>query len=255
MGFALARAVAKVINPKEIILSAKTLSEAEERANILGSDFGSISDVAKNAEFIFLGVKPQNLEEVKSEIKDELNGRNDAFCLVSMLAGVSVSKLEASFGKDKRILRIMPNTPVSVGKGMILLTYNEGGAEHKEEFKALLKASGEIDEISEKLIDAGTAISGCGPAFCYMFLDALADGGVALGIPKEKALFYAINTLLGASMLALSGEESPSELKDRVTSPGGSTIAGVKALEEASFRAAVMNAVIKAAERTKELGN
>ncbi len=255
MGFALAKAVAKEISPKEIILSAKTLSEAEERAKELTSAFGSMSDVAENAEFIFLGVKPQNLDEIKEELKEVLDNRSDNFCIVSMLAGVSISKLEASFGKDKKIIRIMPNTPVSVGKGMILLASNDGGCIYVDEFKALLKQAGETSEIPEKLIDAGTAISGCGPAFCYMFLDALADGGVALGIPKEKALYYAVNTLLGASSLALASEETPSQLKDRVTSPGGSTIEGVKALEEGSFRATIMNAVIKAAERTKELGN
>lgn len=255
MGFALASAIEKTVEAKDIVLSAKTKKEAEDKAKLLKAATGSVKEAAEKSEFLFLGVKPQNLEEIKEEIKEVLDNRTDNFCIVSMLAGVSVAKIENAFGKDKNIIRIMPNTPVSVGKGMILLTSNEGGSSFTEEFKRILKEGGNTDEIPEKLIDDATAISGCGPAFCYMFLDALADGGVSLGIPKDKAIEYAINTLIGSATLALLSDESPSSLKDRVTSPGGSTIEGVKALEEGSFRATVMNAVIQSAKRTKELGN
>ncbi len=255
MGFALAKAAAKVIDPKEIILSAKTDAEAKEKAALLGAAAGSIKEVSQNSEFIFLAVKPQNLEEIKDQIGEALNERKGGFCLISMLAGVSVSKLESAFGEDKNIIRIMPNTPVSVGEGMILLTSNKGGKSYTEEFKELLKEGGTLDEIPEKLIDAGTAISGCGPAFCFMFIDALADAGVLMGIPKDKATEYAVQTLLGSASLAKKSDETPSALKDKVTSPGGSTIEGVKALEEGSFRATVMNAVLKSFERTRELGN
>ena len=135
------------------------------------------------------------------------------------------------------------------------MSANENVAdEEAEEFKKIMEKAGMIDEIPEKLIDAGTAVSGCGPAFCYMFLDALADGGVDLGIPKDKAILYAAKTLLGSAKMVLETMESPSVLKDKVTSPGGSTIEGVRALEEGAYRGTAINAVLNAYEKTVNLG-
>ena len=255
MGFALAKAASKVIGGAEIILSAKELSEAKEKAELISASFGEISDVLKDAGFIFLAVKPQNLSDVAEEIKDALEKREDNPVIVSMLAGVEIKKLSEKLGFDAKIIRIMPNTPVMVEEGVILMSAGENVTEaEKEEFKNIMAKSGTIDEIPEKLIDAGTALSGCGPAFCYMFLDALADGGVDLGIPKDKALLYAAKTLLGSAKMVLETNESPAVLKDRVTSPGGSTIEGVRALEEGAFRGTAINAVVKAFEKTKKLG-
>ena len=255
MGFALAKAASKVIGGKEIILSAKELAEAEEKAKLISSSFGERGDVLKDAKFIFLAVKPQNLGDVAEEIKVALEKRDDAPVIISMLAGVSINTLAEKISNSAKIIRIMPNTPVMVEEGVILMSANENVTEdEKEEFKNIMAKSGTIDEIAEKLIDAGTAVSGCGPAFCYMFLDALADGGVDLGIPKDKALLYAAKTLLGSAKMVLETGESPSVLKDRVTSPGGSTIEGVRALEEGAFRGTAINAVVKAYEKTKKLG-
>ena len=182
MGFALAKAAEKTIGGKEIILSAKEESEAESKAKELTAAYGSTKEVSENAEFIFLAVKPQNLDEVAEELSGVLCERGDNLILVSMLAGVEMKKLSEKFGKGIKIIRIMPNTPVSVGEGMILMSASENvTAEDKSEFLHIMEKSGEICEFPEKLIDAGTAISGCGPAFCFMFLDALADGGVAAG--------------------------------------------------------------------------
>ncbi len=255
MGFALAKAASKVIGGKEIILSAKSLAEAEGKAELLSASCGERSDVLYNAEFIFLAVKPQNLSDVAEEIKEAAEKREDEPVIISMLAGVSLETLSEKFGKGVKIIRIMPNTPVMAEEGVILMSVNENVADKEaEEFKKIMEKAGMIDEIPEKLIDAGTAVSGCGPAFCYMFLDALADGGVDLGIPKDKAILYAAKTLLGSAKMVLETMESPSVLKDKVTSPGGSTIEGVRALEEGAFRGTAINAVIKAYEKTVKLG-
>ena len=255
MGFAIAKAASKVIDGAEIILSAKDLSEAKEKAEKISADAGDISIVARNSEFIFLAVKPQNLDEISESLSVILENRDDKPIIVSMLAGVEIKKLSEKLGFDAKIIRIMPNTPVMVEEGVILMSAGENVTKaEKEEFKCIMAKSGTIDEIPEKLIDAGTAVSGCGPAFCYMFLDALADGGVDLGIPKDKALLYAAKTLLGSAKMVLETNESPAVLKDRVTSPGGSTIEGVRALEEGAFRGTAINAVVKAFEKTKKLG-
>ena len=255
MGFAIAEAVSKVIDAKEIVLSAKEEAEAKEKAEKISAEAGDISLVAKNSEFIFLAVKPQNLDEIAASLGKILDERSDDFVIVSMLAGVEIKKLSEKFGADKKIIRIMPNTPVSVGEGMILMSAGENVTEaEKTEFLRIMKKGGVTEEFPEKLIDAGTAISGCGPAFCFMFADALADGGVLAGIPKDKALSLAIQTLLGSARLMAETGISPSVLKDKVTSPGGSTIEGVKALEEGAFRATVINAASAAYEKTKKLG-
>jgi pyrroline-5-carboxylate reductase len=149
----------------------------------------------------------------------------------------------------------MPNTPVSVGAGVVLCAASENvTAEEREAFAAALVGAGGVDEIPEKLMDAASALSGCGPAFVDLFLEALSDGAVACGLPRDKALRYAEQTVLGSAKLALESGEHPAVLKDKVCSPGGSTIAGVRALEKGAFRAAAMEAVIAAFGRTKELG-
>ncbi len=255
MGFALAKAASKVLSGSDIILSAKEEAEAKEKAIELSSAYGDAADAARESEYIFLGVKPQNLDEIASALSETLKARSDNPVIVSMLAGVEIKKLSEKLGKSAKIIRIMPNTPVSVGEGMILMSAGENvTAEDKAEFLRIMEKTGKIFDFPEKLIDAGTAISGCGPAFCFMFADALADGGVLAGIPKDKALALAIQTLLGSARLMAETGMSPSELKDKVTSPGGSTIEGVKALEEGAFRATVINAAVASYEKTKKLG-
>ena len=167
---------------------------------------------------------------------------------------MTLEKLEAAF-PGVRILRIMPNTPCAVGSGMIQFCRGSLATERDaEEFRILMARAGRLDEIPEGLIDAASAVAGCGPAFAYMFVQALADGGVACGLPRAKATEYAAQMLLGSAQMVLSGVSHPEKLKDEVCSPGGSTIAGVQALENGAFRAACMNAVIAAFEKTKQLG-
>jgi pyrroline-5-carboxylate reductase len=174
--------------------------------------------------------------------------------LVSMAAGTSIASIEAIVGTSLPIIRIMPNTPVSVGEGMVLYACNAlVTEEEKATFVGALCEGGRLDEIPEDKIDAASALSGCGPAFVYMFAEALADGGVLCGLPRDKALTYAAQTLAGAAEYLMASGEHPGKLKDNVCSPGGTTIAGVHALESAGFRAAAMNAVTAAYRRTLEL--
>ena len=168
--------------------------------------------------------------------------------------GKSVADIEALCGFKPAIIRIMPNTPVSVGKGVILFDVNEKvGEKDVGEFENALSAAGVLCRISENKIDAAGALSGCGPAFVYMFIEALADGAVLCGIPRSDALLYAAATIEGAARLAIESGEHPEKLKDNVCSPGGTTIAGVKALEDAGFRAAAINAVEAAYKKTLKM--
>ena len=175
--------------------------------------------------------------------------------LISMAAGLTVERIEELAGTRLPVIRIMPNTPVSVGKGVILYCCNDLVDEATlTDFLSDMRFAGYLDPLDEKLIDAACAVSGCGPAFVYMFIEAMADGAVACGLPREKALAYAAATLSGAGEMALITKQPPQTLKDAVCSPGGSTIAGVRALEERGFRGTVIDAIIAAYKRNIELG-
>ena len=255
MGGALARAAVKNIPPKRIILANRTAAKAEALAAGLGCVAGDNETVAAKSEFIFLGVKPQMMADMLAGIAPVLARRRDRFLLVSMAAGLTMDQIRTMAGGDYPVLRIMPNTPAALGCGMILLAADERITEEDREiFLEGMAAAGRFDELSENLIDAGSAVSGCGPAFAYMFVEALADGGVAAGLPRAKAQEYAAQMLLGSARMVLESGQHPGALKDAVCSPGGSTIMGVKALEDGGFRAAAINAVLEACRRTKELG-
>lgn len=255
MGAALSRAVIKCVGGSEVILADKNATKSELLATELNCSFGEISAVASSAKFIFLGVKPQVMREALESIKPILEKRTDRFVLVSMAAGVSISSITEMLGKNYPIIRIMPNTPVSVGKGMILYTASkEVFIDEIGDFSKGLEKAGKLDKLDEGLIDAASALSGCGPAFVYMFAQSLADGAVECGLPRDKAILYASQTLSGAAELLLVSGKHAGVLKDEVCSPGGSTIAGVHTLEENSFRGSVMDAVKSSFDRTKELG-
>ena len=189
------------------------------------------------------------------EISEILAKREKKPTLVSMAAGIKIEKIAEMTKTSCPIIRIMPNMPVSVGEGMILYDICLGVTKETEEiFLAVMGKSGKLDKIPEALIDAGSALSGCGPAFVFMFIEALADGGVLCGLPRDKALAYAAQTLIGSAKLLQESGKHPGELKDAVCSPGGSTIEGVRTLEEGAFRGTVTEAVISSFEKTKMLG-
>ena len=182
---------------------------------------------------------------------DSIN--NSSAVIVTMAAGLSISFFEDTLQIKRPIIRIMPNTPCSIGSGMILYSCNTIVTEDIESsFLDIMKCAGRLDKIPENLIDAASTISGCGPAFAFIFAEALADAGVECGIPRDKAILYASQMLKGSAELILQNS-SPATLKDNVCSPGGTTIAGVHALESSGFRAAAMNAVVSAYKRTLEL--
>ena len=169
--------------------------------------------------------------------------------IVSMAAGWTVAELAALLGAHP-VVRIMPNIPVAVGGGVTMLCASDAVTEQEKALvKELLAASGMVSELSEPLMEAASGVTGCGPAFAAMFVDALADGAVACGLPRREAIAYAAQMMKGTAELLLSTGEHPDALRDRVCSPGGSTIQGVRKLEEGAFRAAVMNAVIATWEK------
>lgn len=254
MGGALARAARLRLEGRQLLLANRTAEKAAALAEELGAAASDNRTVARKADYIFLGVKPQMMESLLAEIGPELKARKSRFVLVTMAAGLSIARIQALAGGSYPVLRIMPNTPASVGEGMILYARGEGVTEEEE--RILLEAmagAGRFSKLPEGLMDAGSAVSGCGPAFADLFLEALADGGVACGLPRTQALELAAQMLLGSARLALESGQHPGVLKDAVCSPGGTTIQGVRALEAVGFRGAVMEAVIAAYEKTLEL--
>ena len=254
MGGALAGAAAKAIGGKNVFLSDFIEEKAASLSLETGANKSSNEDIAKNCKYIFLGVKPQVIFGTISEISPLLKSRNDRYIVVSMAAGISIGAIKEAFGFEVPVIRIMPNTPASVGKGVILYSLDGKTTKDEEkEFCEIFSLAGITDKLDEKLIDAASAVSGCGPAFAYLFIEALADGAVDCGLPRDKALSYAANTVLGAAQMVIDSKKHPGELKDAVCSPGGTTIEGVRALEDGGFRANAMNAIIKAYEKTLKL--
>ncbi len=254
MGSALAKA-ATLADGVSVFLYDKCEKKADSVATEIGAEFISLKALVSECDFIYLAVKPNIIPSVAQEILPMLKERC-GFTLVSMAAGVSLDSLGTAFESlPFPIIRIMPNTPASVGHGMTLWCKNEFVSDKSaSDFKTIMANSGALDAIDERLIDAASAVSGCGPAFVYMFIEALADGGVECGLPRDKALLYAAETLIGAAEMVKRTGTHPEALKDAVCSPGGSTIAGVHALEEGSFRATASNAVRAAYKKTLTLG-
>lgn len=251
MGGAIAAQVRHTAEGKQIIVSALHREKAEAFARQYDVIAGDNQDVARQAHFIVLGVKPQFMQEVLQEIRPIIHNRPDAV-LVTMAAGLTMQNIADMAGGDFPVIRIMPNTPVRVGQGVILYDYNERVSQ--EDLRLFLQAMapcGMVDHLPERLIDAGSAVTGCGPAYACLFMEALSDGGVSCGLPRQKALEYAAQMLLGSAKLLLESGEHPGVLKDQVCSPGGSTIQGVRALENGGFRSAVMEAVIAAWEKNQ----
>ncbi len=251
MGGALLRAVSAAVGGDKVAVYDLSAEKAEKAASLTGAVYTDSEDICKNSEFIFFGVKPNVIEKVFQATAAQIKKSS---VIVSMAAGISLAQIRNWTGCES-VIRIMPNTPASIGKGMILYTCGKDiSAEREKEFTEVMSKSGVVDKIDEKLIDAAAALSGCGPAFAYMFIEGLADGAVACGLPRDKALLYAKQALLGAASLAMTSGKHPEELKDAVCSPGGTTIEGVLALERGSFRSDAASAVIAAYKKTAELG-
>lgn len=250
MGGAIARAVSQVT--KDIAITDRSGS-ARDLARDLGILYTDAQTIAAQSQRIFLAVKPQMMAQALKPLQGILQQRKPL--LITMAAGLTMERIQSQVGCDLPIIRIMPNTPVRVGAGMTQYCCNTlVSPEEEESFLADMARTGHLDKLDEHLIDAASALSGCGPAYMYLFLEALADGAVACGIPRAKAMEYAAATMEGAAKLALETKQHPGALKDAVCSPGGSTIAGVRVLEEHGFRGAAMDCVIAAYEKNKKLG-
>lgn len=210
------------------------------------------SEVALACNTIILAVKPQQAAAVCGALTNDINGRH---LLISIMAGVSCSNLEGFFNEAPRVVRVMPNTPALVLCGATAIAAGKTATkEDMAEAEAIFSLVGNCYRVEEKLMDAVTGLSGSGPAYVLTFIEALADGGVKNGLPRDIALQLAMQTVLGTAKLLAETGEHPGSLRDKVTSPGGTTIAGLHALEKGSFRATVMNAVEAATLRSKELG-
>lgn len=255
MGGTLAKIAVRAIGAETVLVSSRTLEKAQKFAAETGCTAKSNTALAAEASMIFLGVKPQKMAGMLEEIAPILSERKDRFVLVTMAAGLTCEKIAFLAGGDYPVIRIMPNTPALVGQGVIPYCGNEKVTQADfDELEQALCGAGLVTPLAENLIDAASAVSGCGPAFVYIFIEALADAAVSCGLPRKTAAEFAAQTVLGSAKMVLETGEHPGKLKDAVCSPAGSTIAGVKALEDGAFRAAAENAVLAAFRRTKELG-
>ncbi|MGC3970060.1 MAG: pyrroline-5-carboxylate reductase [Pirellulales bacterium] len=208
-------------------------------------------EVAAAADVLFLAVKPQQVAAVVGELKGHAAGK----LVVSVAAGVTLQALQHGLGEGARVVRVMPNTPCLVGKGASAFALgSHATADDGELVQKLLESVGSCYRLDEKLLDAVTGLSGSGPAFVYVMIEALADGGVRMGLPRDVALGLAASTVFGAAAMVLETKEHPGRLKDQVTSPGGTTIAGLQALEVGAVRGDLISAVEAATRRSIELG-
>lgn len=210
------------------------------------------ADVVAAHPLIILAVKPQMLEAALLPVADMFAADK---CLISILAGVPTTKIETILGDNARVLRVMPNTPALIGAGATgLCAGRHATTDDLELARQLFACVGMVEVVKEALLDAVTGVSGSGPAYVYMMIEAMADGGVLEGLPRDTALMLAAKTVAGAAQMVLDGDEHPAVLRDRVCSPAGATISAVQILEQRGLRAALIDAVQRSAGRSRELG-
>ena len=242
MGTAILRGLLKTFAPEDILFS----SGHEEKMERISAETGvphaaSNAECARQVKYLVLAVKPQMLPKVFAEIKDTVTREQ---VIISIAAGYTISDLTEGLGGNVRVIRTMPNTPAMVGEGMTSISYDDSlfDEEEKKTAEGFFTALGKLERIDEKLMDVAASASGCSPAYVYMFIEALADGCVKNGLPRQTAYRMAAQAVLGSAKMVLETGKHPGELKDMVCSPGGTTIEGVAALEEMGFRSAVIKA-------------
>ena len=249
MGGAVARALSQ--STKMITVSDRS-GKAKALAEELNIHYGDNQRIANQCDAIFLCVKPHMMKDMLLPLQGILAERKPL--LITMAAGLSIQTIESLAGTRLPVIRIMPNTPTAVGKGVIPYCCNDLVKDDVlQQWLQDMQPCGLLDPLEERLMDAASALSGSGPAYLYVFLEALADGAVACGIPRDKALEYAAMTMAGAAQMYLQTKQHPGTLKDAVCSPGGSTIVGLRAMEQHGFRGAVMDCVIGTYEKNKDL--
>jgi pyrroline-5-carboxylate reductase len=243
----------KICPPQKVLISEPQLTrrdflQQKYDVKVTANNREAFSD----ADLVLLAIKPQVFDAVVKELEPQDHHQSKPL-IISILAGVTLERLEKAF-PNQPVIRTMPNTPATVGAGITAMVPSKKvSPSHLSLAKSILAAVGEVVEVSESLMDAVTGLSGSGPAFVALMVEALADGGVASGLPRQLAYKLALQTLLGTAKLLKESELHPAQLKDRVTSPGGTTMAGVAQLEKSGFRSAIIEAVKAAYLRSQEL--
>ncbi|BCM90389.1 pyrroline-5-carboxylate reductase [Abditibacteriota bacterium] len=255
MGEALSRGLiaAGTYAPSDLVLFDVDTARVQTLAQSLGARAASsVEDAVQGADVVLLAVKPQMVETALAPVREALTPQQT---LVSIAAGVSTKRLEACFVAPIPVVRVMPNTPALVGAAATAVCAGaHATTENLDKARAIFAAVGLCVQADEKLLDAVTGLSGSGPAYVFLFIEALADGGVRAGLARDVALQLAAQTVLGSAQMVLETGKHPGVLKDQVASPGGTTIAGLHALENGAFRGTVMDAVLAATNRSRELG-
>ena len=255
MATALAKGFVKagLVTPKQLIASDPSDAARAAFAREVGAKTTAVNaEVVKFAEVLILAVKPDQVTGALTAIRERFTDKN---LLISIAAGVTLAKLEAGLGAGARVVRVMPNTPALVGASASAFALGQSALPADAELaQKLLSAVGVAFQVKESLLDAVTGLSGSGPAYVYLFIEGLSDGGVAAGLPRDMATKLAAQTVLGSAKMVLETGLHPAALKDMVTSPGGTTIEGLHELEKGKLRGTVISAVRVATEKSKKLG-
>lgn len=231
----------------DVVDAARESLKKDTGINVTASNI----EVARNAEVAILAVKPNQIKELLDQINEPFKGK----LLVSIAAGVTMKTITSSLNSSTRVVRVMPNTPCLVGESASAFALSSNCSEEDAGVvQQIFGAVGVAFRVDEKLLDAVTGLSGSGPAYIYMVIEALSDGGVAMGLPCDTATKLAAQTVLGAAKMVLETGMHPGQLKDMVTSPGGTTIEGVHELEKGQLRASLINAVRAASEKARAMG-
>ncbi|MDO4326413.1 MAG: pyrroline-5-carboxylate reductase [bacterium] len=255
MGYAILKGLLKQYAPEELLFTDVN----EERMKKVSQETGvlyalSNAECANQVKYLVLAVKPQYYNIVLKNIQHVVTPKH---IVISIAPGITIDSLKDKLGKDKRIVRAMPNTPALLGEGMTGVSYEDELYTNAEKavLNGFFRSFGKMEKVEERLMDAVGSLSGCSPAYIYMLIEAMADGGVKYGLPRQKAYDMAAQTVLGSAKMVLETGMHPGELKDMVCSPGGTTIEGVSALEESGFRSAIIKAIDASYEKTMKMKN
>lgn len=254
MGYSIIKGIVSTGNGDNITV----IDIDQEKVNNIAKEFNVFPtadkrELMKKSDIIILAIKPFYMVGLLEDIKEYIEDRH---ILVSIAAGVSIKDISSIVGYDKKIVRLMPNTPAQIQEGMTAMSFNENIEEaDKRSIQYILDSIGKSTEIKEDLMHAYTGISGSLPAYVYMFIEAVADGGVLEGIPRDKCYEIIAQTVKGSAEMVLQTKKHPAQLKDEVCSPAGTTIEAVKILEEKGFRSALIEAVQACSEKSKIMSN
>lgn len=253
MGRAILNGLLKVYVPGDMLFTAAHQEKMDQvTAETKVPHALSNTECARSVRYLVLAVKPQYFDAVFAEIREALTPEQ---VVISLAPGITIADITGRLGGNVRVVRAMPNTPAMLGAGMTGVAYEASAysQEEKDEIELIFSSCGKVEMVEERLMDAVGCVSGSSPAFVYMFIEALADSGVKYGLPRQTAYVMAAQTVMGSARMVLETGKHPGQLKDQVCSPGGTTIAGVSALEEHGLRNAVIKAADACYEKTQQM--